>query len=326
MTAPAVAKILVSENLADSMPELGDRYSNLEIVRMPLHGGAMSDDFLGADVMFRSALDEDLFDDILRANDRLRWIQIAAAGFDWMGGPELERRAAEGLQVTRSGNSYDAPIAEYAIGAMLAMSRHFVALHAAQQRHEWIRTVSADFAGSTVGIFGTGAIGKEIAWRTAALGATPVGVSRSGRPTEHFTRVVRTEDFHQVLPQCRYVVLAMPLTPETRHMFSDAEFGLMRDDAFLVNVGRGALTDEDALLRALHAGTIGGAVLDAFVTEPLPADSPWWDAPNALITPHCSFRAESSHQRLWQDFCRNLDRWTAGDPLVGTMKEPTLGY
>lgn len=318
--------VLVSENLATRMPHLEGQYPGVQFMTLPMQGGRLQQGYLEAEAMFRSAMDEQLFDSILDGAPKLRWVQIAAAGFDWMSGPALERRLGEGLQMTRSGNSFNVPIAEYVIGAMLSMARQFPDYQRAQERREWIRLVGRDFTGSTVGIFGTGAIGQEVAWRTTALGATALGVSRSGQQVDGFSQVHPAAALDEILPRCDYVVLAMPLTPETRHMFGAQQFAVMKPEAVVVNVGRGALIDDDALIAALESEQIAGAVLDAFVDEPLPADNPLWSTKNAVITPHTSFRTDGNDARLCADFCVNLDHFLAGRPLVGTMKEPALGY
>ncbi|WP_299521057.1 D-2-hydroxyacid dehydrogenase [uncultured Serinicoccus sp.] len=293
---------------------------------MPLRTYAWDDTYTRANVVFRSAMDEGLFERILRTAEGLEWVQISAAGFDWMGGDTLERRIGEGLQVTRSWNSYNSSMAEYVIGAMLLLARQFPAMAAAQQRREWVRFTGREIGGSTVCVFGTGAIGREVAWRTTALGATTIGVNRTGTPTAGFHETVARDEVDDVLPRCDYVILAMPLTTETRHTLNHRRFALMKESAVLVNVGRGALIDDEALLRATESGSIAGAVLDAFVQEPLPEDSPLWSARNVVVTPHCSFRTDRIMERLCADFTENLDRYLSGQPLAGLMREPSLGY
>lgn len=318
--------VLISENLAERMSRLSELYPQVRFVTLPMQGGRMRAEYRAAEAMFRSAMDERLFDEILEGAPDLRFVQIAAAGFDWMGGDVLARRMADGMLVTRSGNSFNAPIAEYTIGAMLSMTRQLPALYRAQQERRWIRTVARDFAGSTVVIVGTGAIGQEVAWRARALGAGAIGVSRSGSDVAGFDEVHAAGALGRVLPRADFLVLAVPLTAETRHMLGAEQLAQMKDTSVIVNVGRGALVDDDALVEALEAGRIAGAVLDAFATEPLPPDSPLWSATNVVITPHTSFRSEGNTDRLCADFCENLDRYLQGERLVGTMKEPTLGY
>lgn len=318
--------VLISENLSETMPSLPQSYPDVEFIPVPLHVNAWDDSYARADVVFRSGMDEELFERVLRTADGLKWVQISAAGFDWMGGEVLDARVADGLQVTRSWNSYNSSMAEYVIGAMLMMAREFPTLARAQERREWIRVTGKEVNGSTVGIFGTGAIGREIAWRTSALGATNIGVSRSGAAVEGFHENFSQAAVDEVLPRCDYVVLAMPLTPETRNTFTAERFALMKEGAILVNVGRGALIDDEALIAATGSGQIAGAVLDAFVEEPLPQESPLWSARNIVVTPHCSFRTDRIMERLCADFSENLDRFLSGQPLEGTMREPALGY
>lgn len=326
MTAAGRTTVLVSENLVEAMAAHVDRYPQCDFVTVPLRRNEWDDRFAEANVIFRSGIEEELFERMLASAEGLEWIQISAAGFDWMGGETFDRRVSEGLKVTRSWNSYNASMAEYVLAAMLLQARQFPVLAQAQRDREWVRVTGSEIAGSTVGIFGTGAIGTEVAWRVSALGANVIGVSRSGSPAEGFAEVVSSDQIDAVLPRCDFVVLAMPLTSETRHTFTAERFELMKESAVLVNVGRGALIDDEALIAATSSGSIAGAVLDAFVEEPLPQESPLWDAPNVVVTPHCSFRTDRIMERLCVDFTQNLDRYLAGQPLLGTMKEPTLGY
>ena len=320
------ATVLISENLFARIPGLADEFPTVTFVQLPMEDGTLRPEYLEADAMFRSAMDEALFDEIVRHAPRLRWIQISAAGFDWMGGEALPIRVAEGLVLTRSEGSLNVTIAEYAIAAMIGLARGLPGYQLAQGRREWVRLPGRDFIGSTVMVFGTGAIGGEVAWRAAALGTTVIGVNRKGTPTEHFHEVVDQHAFRERLPEVDFVVLAMPHTPETERMFGATEFAAMKPTAFLVNVGRGILTDEQALVEALEAETIAGAYVDVFVDEPLPADSPMWSAKHLVATPHVSYRSDGNDARLRHDFCGNLNRFLVGAPLAGTMKEPALGY
>ncbi|WP_238008516.1 D-2-hydroxyacid dehydrogenase [Dactylosporangium sp. AC04546] len=322
MTGPHV---LLTPNLAELVPGLRADYPHCRFTPIP-DDEPVRDEWLDAEVILRSAMNEDTFEELLSKCDRLRWVQITAAGFDWVGGEVWRRRLDEGLIYTRSPNSYNVPIAEYVIGAVLMHGRAFPALREAQQRHEWIRLVGKDVIGSTMLVFGTGGIGSEVAWRASALGATVIGVNRTGSPVDGFTRVLAFGEHLALLPEADAVVLAMPLTSENRYFFGAEHFAAMRPSAVLVNVGRGALVVEDALVEAMHAGRIGGAVLDVFEEEPLPAEHRLWDLPNTTITPHTSFRGSGNLQRLGADFRANLDRFLAGAPLAGTKRQPELGY
>jgi phosphoglycerate dehydrogenase-like enzyme len=317
--------VLLTPNLASLLPQLRDRYPQCRFTPVP-DDERVLEEYLDAEVILRSAMNEDLFDALLSKCDRLRWIQITAAGFDWVGGDILRRRLDEGLVYTRSGNSYNVPIAEYVIGAVLQHSRAFATLRAAQDRREWTSVVARDLIGSTMLIFGTGGIGREVAWRARALGVTVIGVNRAGTPAEGFDRVEPFADHLASLPEADSVVLAMPLTAENRYFFGSERFAAMKETAILVNVGRGALIAEDALVEAMGHDRIAGAVLDVFEEEPLPADHRLWGLPRTVVTPHTSFRGSGNLGRLYDDFCANFDRYLAGEPLAGTKRQPELGY
>ncbi|GII94024.1 D-2-hydroxyacid dehydrogenase [Sinosporangium siamense] len=323
--APAGPHVLISENLAGMLPQLTQRFPASRFTPVP-DEGPLREEYTDAEVLFCSSMGQELLNGILRKAGGLRWMQVTTAGFDWFGGDVLPQRLAEGLTLTRSSHSYCVPIGEYVVGAALMYSRAFPELRAAQERREWVRLVATDFIGSTMLVFGTGSIGREIAWRAKALGAATAGVSRSGRPAEGFDRVVPAGRCLDVLPEADWVVLAMPLTPENHHLIRAEHFTAMKDTAVLINVGRGALVDEDDFVDAVTRGTIGGAVLDVFEEEPLPAASRLWALPRTLVTPHTSFRASGNLQRLCDDFSANFDRYLAGQAPNGTMREPGLGY
>lgn len=322
MTGPHV---LLTPNLAELLPRLRSRYPYCRFTPIP-EDEPVREEWLDAEVILRSAMNEDTFEELLSKCAGLRWVQITAAGFDWVAGEVMRRRLDEGLIYTRSPNSYNVPIAEYVIAAVLMHGRAFAALRAAQERREWVRLVARDVIGSTMLVFGTGGIGREVARRARALGATVIGVNRAGTPAEGFERVVGFADHLSVLPEADWVVLAMPLTTENRYFFGAGHFAAMKETAVLVNVGRGALVVEDALVEAMHEGRIAGAVLDVFEVEPLPPDHRLWGLPNTVVTPHTSFRGSGNLERLYADFCANFDRYLAGDPLAGTKRRPELGY
>jgi phosphoglycerate dehydrogenase-like enzyme len=320
-----VTHVLLTPNLEPLVEGLSGRYPNCRFTAIP-DDGTVREEWLDAEVMLRSAMNEDTFEELLSKCEGLRWVQITAAGFDWVGGEVWQRRLDEGLVYTRSPNSYNIPIAEYCIAAVLLHGKQFAALRAAQERHEWVRLVAQDVIGSTMVVFGTGGIGREVAVRARALGATVVGVNRNGTPAEGFERTVAFADHRALLPEADSVVLAMPLTSENRYFFGAAHFAAMKETAVLVNVGRGALVVDDALVDAMRGGQIGGAFLDVFEEEPLPPDSRLWDLPNTVVTPHTSFRGSGNLQRLGADFSANLDRFLAGEELLGLKRQPDLGY
>jgi phosphoglycerate dehydrogenase-like enzyme len=317
--------VLITPNLASLLPQLRERYPHCRFTPVD-DGEPAREEYFDAEVILRSAMNEEMFDTLLSKCEGLRWIQITAAGFDWVGGDILRRRLDEGLVYTRSPNSYNVPIAEYVIGSVFLHSRAFPALREAQEEHRWSSVIARDVIGSTMLIFGTGAIGREVAWRAKGLGVNVIGVNRAGTPAEGFERVEPFSRHLPLLPGADSVVLAMPLTVENKYFFGAAHFAAMKETAILVNVGRGALIEEEALAGAMSGGQIAAAVLDVFEQEPLPASSRLWDLPRTTITPHTSFRGSGNLQRLYADFCANFDRYLAGEQLDGTKRQPALGY
>lgn len=253
----------------------------------------------------------------------LEWIHTGSAGFDWVMVPEIAQR---NIVVSRSAEVMHIPMAEFAIGAMLSHYKNFEALKGSQQRHAWEVPMHAELYGKTIGIVGTGAIGKRLAHLCKAFGMHVVGVKRSPEPLENFDEVLPQAALEGLLPRCDIVVLLCPLTPETRHMMAYPQFALMKRSAYFINLARGALTIEEDLVRALQDGLIAGACVDAFETEPLPPESPLWDAPNLMLSPHCSYRTPDIRARVIDEFAHNLQRYLEGKPPLNTMKQPALGY
>jgi phosphoglycerate dehydrogenase-like enzyme len=179
--------------------------------------------------------------------------------------------------------------------------------------------------GKTVGIVGTGAIGREVAWRCQALGLRVLGLRRSPQPEPGFQEVVGPGELPSLLGASDFLVLAAPLTPETRGLLGEAELRMMKPSAYLINVARGALVVEDDLVRALREGWIAGACLDVFEREPLPPDNPLWGLENVMITPHYSYSSPDGIDRAVEEFEGNLARYQRGEPLANQY-DPERGY
>lgn len=245
---------------------------------------------------------------------RLRWIQTLGAGMDRIN-PEDYRH----LTLTNASGVAAVPMAEYVIGVMLLFAKGFPYMLRRQQERAWDRRFAArELDGRTCGIVGMGAIGGETARRARAMGMRVLATRRSV--------VRRTSDdlAHELLPPAElpsllaesdYVVLAMPLTAETRGMIGAGELAAMKRTAVLINVARGAVVDERALIAALQDGTIAGAGLDVFEREPLPADSPLWGMENVVVTPHFSAGSDRYTDRAADMICDNLRRYLAGESL-----------
>jgi phosphoglycerate dehydrogenase-like enzyme len=214
-------------------------------------------------------------------------------------------------------------VAEHAMLLLLASFRRFREIEQARQTRAWIRDqmheTSRTLEGAALVIVGFGAIGQEIARKAKAFDMRVITVTRAGRPGPTVDQAVTRNQLRDVLPQADAVVLCLPVEPDTIEMFGDAEFASMKPDALFVNVGRGELVDEAALIRALAAGRIGGAALDVTTVEPLPADSPLWTFDNVLISPHSGGCGQDGSERFNAIFAENLRRYRTGEPLIGVV-------
>jgi len=241
---------------------------------------------------------------------RLSWQQVMGAGVDWVFVPELP----PSVTVTRAPGVFGAWMSEYVLGWCLWVTQRMETYRAAQREQRWRgELLPARLRGATLALVGMGDIGRTIARAAAAMGMNVIGVSRSGRPVPVVKRVYRVGHLHRALAAADFVVLVVPLTSETRGLIDAKALAMMRPSAWLLNIGRGALVDEAALLEALRARRIAGAVLDVFPKEPLPPEHPFWRLDNAVITPHIS--GPSTPDELAPIFNDNLARWLAGRPL-----------
>jgi phosphoglycerate dehydrogenase-like enzyme len=266
----------------------------------------------------------------LAAATRLKWIHSNAAGVGGM----LFGAMVESPVVMTNSRGISAPtIAEHVLAVTLAMFRKLPFALEGQRARQWaqdailappsIRTIR----GSRVLVVGLGSIGTATAQAMAALGARVTGIRRNtDRPApESVDEVLPPEMLRQALPHADVVVLAAPQTAHTRGMLGPEELAAMRSDSLLVNVSRGKLVQESALVTALVQGTIGGAALDVFETEPLPHDSPLWSLPNVLITPHMAGFRSDHWQAVTSLFSENLQRFESGQPLLNVV-DKVAGY
>jgi len=241
---------------------------------------------------------------------RLAWVQAMGAGVDSVLVPELPRH----VTVTRSPGIFGPWMAEYVLGWCLWVTQRMETYREAQRERRWIGSVQPErLAGRTLVVVGLGDIGRSIARAASAAGLRVVGVSRSGRAVKGVARVYRHSALARALAEGDFLALVLPLTPETRGMIGAQAIGAMRREAWLINVGRGPLVDEDALLSALRERRIAGAILDVFAVEPLPADHPFWAMENVVVTPHVS--GPDLPEAIAPVFNENLARFVAGRPL-----------
>ncbi|MFI5692941.1 D-2-hydroxyacid dehydrogenase [Kribbella sp. NPDC051586] len=252
----------------------------------------------------------------------LEWIHVTAAGVDTLLFDELRDSA---VVVTNAHGVFDRPIAEYVLGAVIAHAKDSLRSFDLQRGHEWQHRETRSILGAKALVVGTGAIGRETArlLRAAGLEVRGAGrVARSGDPD--FGEIVASGDLSAQVGWADHVVLAAPLTDATRGLVDAEVFAAMRPGTHIVNVARGPIVDETALLAALATGRIA-ATLDVFDSEPLPAGHPLWDAPNATITAHMSGDVIGWRDTLAAQFAANVRRWLAGEPLLNVV-DKKLGY
>lgn len=247
--------------------------------------------------------------DLLPRAKQLRWVQNMGAGVERLMVPELSPR----VRVTRTAGIFGPWMAEYVLGWCLWHTQRTELFRAQQREHRWRQTDPLRLRGATLSVVGLGDIGRTIARAARALGMRISGVSQSGKKVPEVERVYRARDIRKALPSADFVVLTVPLTPATRHMIGAPELATMKPSAWLVNIARGPIVDEAALLDALSAKRIGGAILDVFDEEPLPPEHPLWSFENVVITPHIS--GPSTPGELSPIFNDNLRRYLSGRPL-----------
>jgi phosphoglycerate dehydrogenase-like enzyme len=232
-------------------------------------------------------------------------------------GHDLEAR---GVTVTNARGVFDVPIAETVVTYILMMTKRMPKFMAQQREHRWRWHRLREAQDLTVGLVGLGHIGKEIAQRCAALGMRVLATRRHPeRGAEGVAAVYAPDELDTLLDASDVVVLAVPLTEATRELIDAAALRRMQSGAWLVNIARGAVVDEDALLRALREGWIAGAALDVFTQEPLPEDSPFWDLPNVILTPHNAWSTPHLKEREAALFLENLRRYLRGEALKNVV-------
>ncbi len=246
---------------------------------------------------------------------KLRWLHLPSAGAD--GYTQQEDYCNKDIRVSTSSGVFGLPIAEHVFAMILAHNRNLQEYSYRKLEKNWSRNWEAkDFYGSTIGILGLGDIGTQIAERAKAWGARVLAVKRRRTAVPECVDSLYTMDeLEEVLAQSDYVVLALPGTHKTRGLITEQRLRQMKPGAFLVNIGRGALIDQEALVKALTEGWIGGAGLDVTEPEPLPEDSPLWEIPNVILTPHTSGGSPTNDRRRINIFCHNLKSYIEGRPL-----------
>jgi phosphoglycerate dehydrogenase-like enzyme len=335
--AIAVSPILSARIRARDLERIQAVAPGSRIVNLSVEGladGPVDD----VEVLLRGWLVAEAFDRLLARAPHLTWVHSATSGVERALTPAA---LARDVLVTNARGVFSRPIAEHVLLMILAVSRHLPQLLELQRERTWQPLEGRELRELTVGIVGYGSLGRAVASLASSFGSRVIAMRRrpdsgddpavaadaeDGFPFEpRLERVVGPDGLHDLLAESDFVVLAAPLTPETEGMIDEAAVAAMKGDAWLINVARGRLVDDTALVRALRENHIGGAALDTFRDEPLPPGSPYWDLPNVILTPHTAWSSARVLDRSVDLFCDNLVRFSRGEPLRNVV-DPTAGY
>lgn len=253
---------------------------------------------------------------------RLRLFQMMGAGVDaLLPAPDLPAS----VRIANARGIHGPHMSEFALGMMLALAKRVPRALAQSRERRWSQYPADTIEGRTLGILGLGAIGEAVAEKAVALGMRVIGTQRAPKPVPHVAQIFRPDETARVLAESDYLVVLLPLTAETRDSIGARELALMKPGAYLVNLARGGIVDEDALAEALRAGKLAGVASDVFAEEPLSASSPLWDAPNAILTPHVAGLGPRYMEDLSEILAENLDRIEKNLPLRNEV-DRTRGY
>ncbi len=325
--APAPLRILLSDH---ARAQYGERIASVMGDRpftfvAPAPGADVDVGWVTREVTGKSTKHEvqpetQRFYDTLTGAPSLRWVQLHSAGADR---PVFVDLLARGKTITSASGANADVVAQTVLCGLLALARHFPLLWDAQREHKWAPLIQSgmprDIAGQTAVIVGWGPIGQQVAGVLRLLGMKVAAVRSSAAPAAPDIETVAFEDIGTLLPRADWLLLACPLTERTRNLVSAEALALLPAGARLLNVSRGEVVDEAALVEALRAGRLAGAYLDVFTHEPLAADSPLWDLPNVIATPHTAGHSDGHAARVAEIFLDNLGRFNAGQKMVNQV-------
>jgi len=278
-----------------------------------------------ADVILNCGAGAKVLEQVWRMAPRVRWVHSLSAGLDGVLFPELMESP---VPLTNARGAFSEALGEFAIGACLFFAKDFRRLICSQMAGVWDPFDVAAIRDQSLGIVGYGDVGRAVASRGHALGMKVLAMRRRpelSREDPHVAQMFGPDQKHQMLAQSDYVVLTMPLTPESRGMIGEREFEVMKPSAVLVNIGRGPVVDEEALVRALEGKRFRGAALDVFNVEPLPPGHPFYRLDNVLLSPHSADHTAGWKKRTMQVFLENFERFRRGEPLENVVNKK-LGY
>ncbi|HZE41660.1 MAG TPA: D-2-hydroxyacid dehydrogenase [Stackebrandtia sp.] len=313
-----VLTVLYGDHRPDGMTNIEDNAT----VRYA-HTGQLAEKLPGSHALFLYDFLSTELRDAWGAADRLQWVHIAAAGVDPV---MFDAFRDSDVVLTNSRGVFDTAIAEWVTGAVLAFAKDFAHTLRLQDTATWRHRDTETIHRRRALIVGTGGIGRATARMLTACGMAVTGIGRTARDADaDFGTVHASSALNRHLGDADYVVAAAPLTEATKGIFDAAAFAAMKPTARFINVGRGELVDSGDLIGALRAGTIAGAALDVFDTEPLPPDNPLWSMGNVFVSPHMSGDVAGWRSILVDRFAENFARWTAGRALDNVV-DKQLGY
>ena len=255
----------------------------------------------------------------LKMAEKLRWLQLISAGAE--GYIDLNLYKNKDILLTNSRGVYSLPMAEHVFAMILAHNRNIQEYALLKKDKSWNKVLDTkDLYGSTIGIIGLGDIGIEVAKRAKAWGVRVLALKRTpSKKQDYVDELYLGQEIDDLLRQSDYIVLSLPATKKTKGIISEEKLRIMKPNAFLVNVGRGQLIDQEALIKALSNNWIGGAGLDVMTPEPLPYDSPLWELPNVIITQHSSYMSRGNNKRRFEMFIENLRRYLNKENLINIV-------
>ena len=312
-------KVLVTyRGLSEEHIEQIHKVSNRIKVEKATDEEDVSDAVRDAEVIFGSFTTQ-----MLKASEKLRWVQVQSAGVDRY----LTREFVDSeVILTTSSGVHRMPISEMIFAMILTFTKRLHELVRYQLKGEWNRLVPDELTGKTIGVLGLGNIGMETAWKAKCFGMKVLALKRkSMRRPSYVDEILGPQDLDYLLGKSDYLAITVPLTKETYHLIGERELRLMKPSAYVINVARGGIIDQEALIRALKEGWIAGAGLDVFEEEPLPKDSELWKLENVVITPHVSGANPHYDDRAVRIFCENLKKYLEGKPLTNIV-DKNAGY
>jgi phosphoglycerate dehydrogenase-like enzyme len=320
-------KLILPHYIAERVePFVPERAPGCQIVHID-NDGKPDGDLADADIFLRWWTAAHIFNAVMAAAPHVRWVHTPSAGVDHLlkSSPEF---AQSDILLTNSAGAHSVPIAEFVLMYMLNHVKRSRELYQLLPANAWVfedREQLDELAGKTLLLIGLGAIGEEIARRAAAFNMRIIGSRRNVAPTAHIDLVVGADAWREYLPQADFVVIAAPLTAATHGMFGATEYARMKPTSYLMNIARGPILQQAALVEALNTGQIAGAAIDVTDPEPPNADDPIWTAKNLWVTPHISYSSPHTWGRSIEIFLDNLERYAKGQPLRNIV-DKQAGY